>query len=222
MICVYKKRNKNFIGGDGSALLVSLGAHALLLGLLIRSIDFEGWDRAAGRSGAPGALTEVSLWFPAEKSVQKTNTSVRHPTPQSALNVEEITGVETAKEPEEGATKGLLERDQGRGSGGNFGAGGRSLSYRALLHSYLDQSKSYPPSLRELGLSGSVRVQFRVTREGTLVEISVPEQEALMPLKTEALRFLKRQHKVPLPPSELSESELRFELPLRYEPSQRG
>lgn len=98
-----------------------------------------------------------------------------------------------------------------------IGQGGASTQYSAVLHAYLDSAKVFPRSLKELGLSGVVKVRFEVTPEGQLTHIRVLESEAPELITAEALRFLKTLDSVPVPPSDLTKKELEFELPLRYE-----
>ena len=160
-------------------------------------------ERLLGEKGGLDSATEVSF-FP---QIGKTSSQPMVPHP-SSLDVPSKQSTSTSPQP---MGDSLVNKK-------GIGAGGTATHYQAVLHAYLDSVKVYPRHLKDLGLSGIVRVRFDVTRDGYLENIRVGEAlEAPLALQTEALRFLKRLAKVPVPPEHFSEAELQFELPLRYE-----
>jgi TonB family protein len=98
-----------------------------------------------------------------------------------------------------------------------IGQGGTSVEYGAVLHAFLDSAKVFPRKLKDLGIAGVVKVRFQVTPEGRLENISVLNNQAPELIAAEALRFLSTIEGIPVPPSHLTQKELEFELPLRYE-----
>ena len=203
MICVYKNRQFGALG-------ISIAVHAFLLLGVSHFASDVGRQRAVGNRGGDLAATEVALWE-RPGAVATRPKLVRAPK-ASPLDVE--TGAKDAKVTDQKAPSTAAT---GAPAARGVGSGGMSTDYRAILHSLLDSSKTYPAALRELQISGVVRVRFRVTRQGRLEELEVLEKESLGPLRAEAMKFLQRVDQVPKPPSELSDDELRFELPLRYE-----
>lgn len=205
MICVYK--NRQF-----GALSISIAVHAFLLLGVSRFASIVSWQPAVGNRGGDLAATEVALW---ERPGSAAARQKRAPMPKaSPVDVE--TGAKDSKITEQRpSAAATTAAPAARG----VGSGGTSTDYRAILHSLLDSSKTYPATLRDLQISGVVRVRFRVTRQGRLEELEVLEKESMGPgpLRAEAMKFLRRVDQVPKPPSELSDDELRFELPLRYE-----
>jgi len=201
MICVYK--NRQF-----GAWSISIAVHAFLLLGVSRFASNASWQPAIGNRGGDLAATEVALW-------ERPGSVTARPKPAAAPKVSPL-DVETGAKDSE-----ITEKPQAAATGApsarGVGSGGTSTDYRAILHSLLDSSKTYPAALRDLQISGVVRVRFRVTRQGRLEELEVLEKESIGPLRAEAMKFLQRVDQVPKPPSGLSDDELRFELPLRYE-----
>jgi periplasmic protein TonB len=203
MICVYKNRQFGALG-------ISVAIHAFLLLGVSHFASTVGWQPAVGNRGGDLAATEVALW-------ERPGSVTARPKPAKAPQVSPLdveTGAKDAKAAEHNPPS---TASMGAPAARGVGSGGTSTDYRAILHSLLDSSKTYPAALRDLHISGVVRVRFRVTRQGRLEELEVLEKESLGPLRAEAMKFLQRVDQVPMPPSELSDDELRFELPLRYE-----
>lgn len=203
MICVYKNRQFGALG-------LSLAAHAFLLLGVSRLVSTGRWQPAVGNRGGDLAATEVALW-------ERPGSLVSRPKLTSAPKASPVDVETGAKETKAKEQQQVAQAAAGAPAARGVGSGGTSTDYRAILHSLLDSSKTYPAALRDLQISGVVRVRFRVTRQGRLEELEVLEKESLGPLRAEALKFLQRVDQVPKPPSELSDDELRFELPLRYE-----
>jgi periplasmic protein TonB len=206
MFCVYNNRPFAHKALQASALLASTLFHlAIVVGLSRWAASFE-WQQAAGNRGRDQA-TEVSLWTRAGANAPKSVS------PPMRSRLDEPTA--TTDSPTARPTNETLASKPTSASG--VGAGGNSTEYRAVLHALLNASKTYPRILRELRLSGVVNVRFRVSRDGFLNELEVLDKQTEGPLQAEALRFLKRVDRVPVPPAELNDEQLRFELPLRYE-----
>ncbi|MFM8270327.1 MAG: energy transducer TonB [Pseudomonadota bacterium] len=158
-------------------------------------------ERLLGKRGGPENATEVSF-FP-HLGRRLSPTPLSHQSPLN-LPTQTKTASKSSQSSSDEPSKGI-------------GQGGTSTEYASLLHAYLDSAKVFPRSLKDLGLSGIVKVRFQVTPEGRLADIRLAESKAPQLLQQEAVRFLQRLDKVPLPPSHLTSQQLHFELPLRYE-----
>ena len=222
MFCIYNAEMEAAGRREtGLAVLASLAAHGSLLWMLGHSAgNVAQRERAVGTPGLPGPFTEVTVLD--QSALARSAASKRTP-----LRTEDPLAVPdaAAKMPSEPTTPRTPPTPLGNaaatgapGATGQGGANGTSTSYRARLHAYLDNAKAYPQALRELRLSGTVVVRFRVAADGSLHDISLPEQASPPPLKNEALRFLRRVRQVPSPPAQLRAEQLQFEVPLRYEP----
>lgn len=163
----------------------------------------EGFQKLLGQKGGALEAQEIS-YFP-QLGKPSAPASSTH---SNALSVAEKTQQKSSP-----PLSGTQTQKNTRG----IGQGGTSTQYGAVLHAFLDSAKVFPRSLKELGLSGVVKVRFEVTPEGHLTHIRVLESEAPELITAEALRFLKTLDGVPVPPSHLTKKDLEFELPLRYE-----
>ena len=185
---------------------VSIFVHLLLFYKVASPLGSADFEKLLGKKGGLANATEVSF-FP--------SFAIRSSRPQmpgaSPLDLptqtkgHQKTGAELSQSAAiETDTKGI-------------GQGGSSIQYASILHAYLDSAKVFPRSLKDLGLSGVVKVRFQVTPEGRLEDIRLAESDAPKLLQQEAVRFLHKLEKVPLPPSHYTYQQLQFELPLRYE-----
>jgi len=201
---------KAFLQENGSfygSIFISVIIHLFALLQVAKSpILFE--EKLLGKKGGPEEATEISFFptsfVPQGKLVRSSSPALEVPTRDTAA-----TATKPRSESEKLESGGTLTK--------GIGAGGSSTQYHAVLHAYLDSAKAFPSALKDLGLSGTVRVRFQVTPEGFLEDIRLVESQAPRPLQAEALKFLQKLKRVPIPPSEASPEELQFELPLRYE-----
>ena len=185
---------------------VSIFVHLLLFYKATSPLSPHAFDKLLGKKGGLENATEVSF-FP-----RVATRSSRLPMPgASPLDLpshpqeKQNTSSEVTQSPSTGTdSKGI-------------GQGGNSTQYASILHAYLDSAKVFPRSLKDLGLSGVVKVRFQVTPEGHLEDIRLAESDAPKLLQQEAVRFLQKLETVPLPPSHYTYQQLQFELPLRYE-----
>lgn len=170
------------------------------------------FQKLIGRKGGDGSVHEIA-YFPQVGSRKQNpvypklsdNLSVTEKAKKDNLKLKDS---ETADSQVGTAKRGI-------------GQGGTSAEYGAVLHAFLDSAKVFPRKLKELGLTGVVKVRFQVTPEGRLEKISIlnnrSDNQAPELIAAEALRFLSTIEGVPIPPSHLTQKELEFELPLRYE-----
>jgi len=186
---------------------VSIFVHLLLFYQVKGPLSQSSFQKLLGRSGGLKTATEVSFFphlaKPAQGTLTPRSKSLELPTRR------------------EGGEKALSGTENKNAAGGipsrGIGQGGTSVQYASILHAYLDSAKVFPRSLKDLGLSGVVKVRFQVTPEGKLAEIHLMESEAPKLLQNEAIKFLQKLERVPIPPTHLTSQQLQFELPLRYE-----
>lgn len=197
-----KKRFAHLENPIYAFVFISVLFHAALLWQVSTKVSFMS-ERLLGKTGGPSDAQEVSF-FPSfgkssETQVKRLSSAVDLPTTEQKMGSESQSGTDSS------AKRGI-------------GSGGTTTQYQATLHAYLDSVKVFPRHLKDLGLSGVVRVRFDVSPKGYLENIRLGEDsEAPLALQNEALRFLKKLDRVPVPPQDFSQQELHFELPLRYE-----
>jgi len=181
-----------------SVFLVSIFVHLAIFMKPLSPLNKTLSHRLLGKKGGPENAQEISF-FPSGGGKPSQVVQQR----QSEVDLSDSSGSSSGGVAEL-AVKGI-------------GQGGTATDYSSVLHAYLDSVKVFPRTLKDLGLSGTVRVRFTVSKEGTLQQIEVAQSDAPKLLQAEALRFLQKLERVPIPPSSLSPQELQFELPLRYE-----
>lgn len=182
--------------------LLSIFMHLLIFVQVQSALSHAPARRLLGKTGGPAEAREIAF-FPrigasGSKSRRAEHASVQVPRESASESTPE------SATPSETSARGI-------------GQGGTATDYGSVLHAYLDAEKIYPSHLRSLGLSGVVKVRFQVSREGFLEDIEVADSQAPALLQREALKFLKTLERVPVPPTHLSQQQLHFELPLRYE-----
>lgn len=185
---------------------VSVFMHLLLFYQVTAPLNTSSFQKLLGKKGGLETATEVSFFPQAGARVLRSPTPGSSPVDLPAHS--KVTQKQLASKVENGST-GLPTK--------GIGQGGSSTQYASILHAYLDSAKVFPRSLKDLGLSGVVKVRFKVTPEGRLEDIRLAESEAPKLLQQEAIKFLQKLETVPLPPSNYSSQQLQFELPLRYE-----
>lgn len=181
---------------------LSIIGHLAIFVQISHTLSSGTFDKLLGKKGGPAEATEVSF-FP-NYATGSSNQSARTGSSLDVSSARETGPSDTTEGSQTKASRGI-------------GEGGTSTQYHSVLHAYLDSAKVFPRSLRELGLSGVVRVRFQVNREGYLEKIELADAQAPALLQNEALRFLRKLERVPVPPTELTDNQLQFELPLRYE-----
>ena len=187
------------------SIFASIIIHLAIFSQLGKIASFASPEKLWGRQGNLGNATEVSF-FPV---------FAQSPTHKASLQTSPL---ELPHQEKRGTTGQATSEVTGNSvASRGIGQGGTSTSYHSVLHAFLDSAKVFPPSLKELGISGTVKVRFQVTPEGYLDNIRLVASDAPQALQREALRFLQKLKKVPIPPGGLSLEELQFELPLRYE-----
>lgn len=185
---------------------VSVFVHLMVFYQVASPLNNSSFLKLLGKKGGLETATEISffpqLGAPSKRSISKTSSPLDIPSSlkPSLQHQEAPKGTPSAALPSKG-----------------IGQGGTSVQYTSVLHAYLDSAKIFPRSLKDLGLSGVVKVRFQVTPEGKLEDIRLAESEAPKLLQQEAVRFLQKLEKVPVPPSHFTSQQLQFELPLRYE-----
>lgn len=100
--------------------------------------------------------------------------------------------------------QGLASSDSTKleGLSGTQGGGALHRSYQEMLYSYLERNKHYPMMARRMRIEGVVGVQFRVLRDGSIVDIQVSQPSQAEVLNQAAIISVERAHqKMPLPES---------------------
>ena len=182
-----------------SVFLVSIIVHLAILLKPFSGLSSSSSLRLLGRKGGPNSAQEVSFF----SSVGRQSSAQWVRPSQSQV---------TLSPP----SQSVSSESSGPSIRG-MGQGGTATDYSTTLHAYIDSVKVFPRTLKELGLSGTVRVRFTVSRDGFLKQIEVADSGAPKILQAEALRFLQKLERVPVPPPSLTNQDLQFELPLRYE-----
>jgi protein TonB len=85
-----------------------------------------------------------------------------------------------------------------------------------IIRPHLLRYYSYPASARSKREEGVVVVSFRITRQGRLLSHSISKSSGHAELDNEALATLHRAEPFPPPPPGLTDQQLDFTLPMRY------
>jgi protein TonB len=88
--------------------------------------------------------------------------------------------------------------------------------WQALLAAHINNFKHYPPEARAHGEEGMTRVAFSIDHEGRLLSSRIVQSSGSPTLDQEALAMLARAQPMPRPPDGLTESELSFDVPVRF------
>jgi protein TonB len=88
--------------------------------------------------------------------------------------------------------------------------------WESLLAAHLEHFKRYPTEARSRGEQGTVRVAFTIDYEGRLLRSSIVQSSGSAALDQETLAMLTRAQPMPRPPDQVSNADLTFIVPVRF------
>jgi periplasmic protein TonB len=90
------------------------------------------------------------------------------------------------------------------------------IRWQSTLAAHLERFKRYPPEARSHGEQGITKVAFTIDHEGHLLTSRVVQSSGSPALDRETLEMLVRAQPMPKPPDEVSDRELSFVAPVRF------
>jgi protein TonB len=90
------------------------------------------------------------------------------------------------------------------------------IRWQGLLAAHVEHFKRYPAAARSRGEHGTATVAFTIDHEGRLLSSRIVESSGSAALDQETLAMLARAQPMPRPPDELSDAELTFVVPVRF------
>jgi protein TonB len=90
------------------------------------------------------------------------------------------------------------------------------LSWQKAVVSHLSRFKRYPDAARARGIQGVVKVEFKIDREGRLLDSRVVQSSGSPTLDAEALATLQRANPLPAPPAKAAETTFYLVLPIHF------
>lgn len=89
----------------------------------------------------------------------------------------------------------------GGGVSAGFGRGG--IDWRQLLRQRIERAKRYPALARRLGMEGTVHVEFRIARDGSVEGIKVAKSSGYPLLDEASVQAIKRAVPLPIVPGKI-------------------
>ncbi len=89
----------------------------------------------------------------------------------------------------------------GRGISAGFGRGG--IDWRQLLRQRIERAKRYPSLARRLGMEGTVHVEFRIARDGSVEGVKVAKSSGYPLLDEASVQAIKRAAPLPIVPGKI-------------------
>jgi protein TonB len=90
------------------------------------------------------------------------------------------------------------------------------IRWQSLLAAHIEHFKRYPTEARSRGDQGIAKVAFTIDHEGRLLMSRIVESSGSATLDNETLAMLARAQPMPRPPDQLSNAELTFVVPVRF------
>jgi periplasmic protein TonB len=90
------------------------------------------------------------------------------------------------------------------------------VRWQSLLAAHIEHFKRYPTEARSRGDQGTAKVAFTIDHEGRLLTSRIVESSGSAMLDNETLAMLARAQPMPRPPDQLSNDELTFVVPVRF------
>jgi protein TonB len=90
------------------------------------------------------------------------------------------------------------------------------IRWQGLLAAHIEHFKRYPTEARSRGEYGTAKVAFTIDHEGRLLRSSIVQSSGSTALDQETLAMLARTQPMPRPPDQLSDAELTFVVPVRF------
>ena len=88
--------------------------------------------------------------------------------------------------------------------------------WRTLLAAHIEHFKRYPAEARSRGEQGIAKVAFKMDHEGHLLSSRIVQSSGSTALDQETLAMLARAQPMPRPPDQISDAELTFVVPVRF------
>jgi protein TonB len=89
----------------------------------------------------------------------------------------------------------------GGGVSAGFGRGG--IDWRQLLRQRIERAKRYPSLARRLGMEGTVHVEFRIARDGSVEGVKVAKSSGYPLLDEASVQAIKRAAPLPIVPGKI-------------------
>jgi protein TonB len=89
-------------------------------------------------------------------------------------------------------------------------------SWQKAVLSHLNRFKRYPDAARVRGIQGIVKIEFKIDREGRLLDSHVAQSSGSPTLDAEALATLRRADPLPAPPAKTAETAFYLVLPIHF------
>ncbi len=89
----------------------------------------------------------------------------------------------------------------GGGVSAGFGRGG--IDWRQLLRQRIERAKRYPALARRLGMEGTVHVEFRIARDGSVEGVKVAKSSGYPVLDEASVQAIKRAVPLPIVPGKI-------------------
>jgi len=90
------------------------------------------------------------------------------------------------------------------------------IRWQSQLAAHVERFKRYPPAARSRGDEGTAKVAFTIDHEGRLLNSRIVQSSGSASLDNETLAMLARAQPMPRPPDQLSDAELTFVVPVRF------
>jgi len=88
--------------------------------------------------------------------------------------------------------------------------------WESLLAAHIEHFKRYPTEARSRGEQGTAKVAFTIDHEGRLLGSRIVQTSGSTALDQETLAMLARAQPMPRPPDQISDAELTFVVPVRF------
>jgi protein TonB len=89
-------------------------------------------------------------------------------------------------------------------------------TWRSQIAAMLEHNKRYPPGARLRRQQGVAQLTFSIDREGQVLSSRIVTSSGFSALDEETLALVQRAQPFPVPPPEVSGSEIKFTVPVRY------
>lgn len=93
---------------------------------------------------------------------------------------------------------------------------GANKQYIAALLAWLEQHKHYPRQARLARMEGNAIISFTIDREGKVLDYHLVQSTGHYVLDDAVIKMITSATPVPIPPSQLSSTELNFTLPVSF------
>jgi periplasmic protein TonB len=90
------------------------------------------------------------------------------------------------------------------------------VRWQSQLAAHIEHFKRYPQAARAHGDAGTATVAFTIDRDGHLLRSSIVQSSGSAALDQETLTMLVRAQPMPRPPDQLTDGELTFVVPVRF------